>query len=102
MGTGFINFPTSGGYLEFTGVDGGDGGSASLDIRYALGATGTRTGSLIVNGVPQSITFDSTGDWTAWAIKNLTVSLNSGTTNTIRLESNGEDLANIDEIVVAP
>ena len=101
MGTGFINFPTSGGYLEFTGIDGGDGGDASLDIRYALGAAGTRTGNLVVNGVSQSITFDPTGDWTTWTVKNLTVPLNSGTSNTIRFESNGQDLANIDEIIVA-
>jgi rhamnogalacturonan endolyase len=102
MGTGFINFPTSGGYLEFRGVDGGDGGGASLNIRYALGATDTRTGNLIVNGVSQSITFDSTGAWTTWAIKNMTITLNSGTNNTIRFESTGQDLANIDEITVIP
>jgi hypothetical protein len=102
MGTGFINFPTSGGYLEFRGVDGGDGGGASLNIRYALGATDTRNGNLIVNGVSQSITFDSTGAWTTWAIKNMTITLNSGTNNTIRFESTGQDLANIDEITVIP
>ena len=99
-GTGYVNFPTSGGYLEFTGIDGGIGGDVSLDIRYALGATGTRTGYLVVNGTPQSITFDSTSAWNTWDTKSLTVTLNSGTNNTIRFESNGEDLANIDEITV--
>jgi hypothetical protein len=99
-GTGYINFPTSGGYLEFTDINGGAGGDASLDIRYALGAAGTRTGNLIVNGTSQSITFDSTSAWTTWAVKNLTVTLNSGTNNTIRFESNGQDLANIDQITV--
>lgn len=102
MDTGFINFPTSGGYLEFTSIDGGDGGSALLAIRYALGATDPRTGNLIVNGVSQSITFDPTGAWTTWAVKNVTVSLNSGTTNTIRFESNGQDFGNIDEITITP
>jgi hypothetical protein len=76
----------------------GTGGQATLNIRYALGNT-ARAGELIVNGVSQPITFDSTGDWTTWAIKTVTVDLNSGT-NTIRLESTGQDLANIDEVQV--
>ncbi len=97
-GTGYVNFPSSGGYLEFGGINGGIGGDVSMDIRYALGAAGTRTGNLIVNGASQSITFDSTSAWNSWATKSVTIALNSGTNNTIRFESNGEDLANIDQI----
>ena len=100
--TGYINFPGSGGYLEYGSIDGGSGGPAFLDIRYANGSSGARTGNLIINGVSQSITFDPTSAWNTWATKNLTVILNSGTGNTIRFESDGEDLANIDEITVAP
>jgi hypothetical protein len=99
-GTGYINFSSSGGYVEFSNVDGGAGGDVTLEIRYALGNS-TRTGLLIVNGVSQSITFPSLGsDWTVWSTNELTVSLGSSSTNTLRFESNGQDLANIDEIIV--
>ncbi|MCW1925718.1 fibronectin type III domain-containing protein [Luteolibacter arcticus] len=100
-GTGFINFPVTGGFLQFVNVGGGGGGNALLSIRYAL-PTGTRTGLLIVNGVSQAITFDFTGSWTTWQTKTVNVTLTGGATNTIRFESNGQDLANIDEIRVAP
>ena len=100
--TGFANFSASGGYLEFNNVDGGSGGAATLTIRYALGASGSRTGSLIVNGVAQGITFNSTGSWTSWTTLNVNLTLASGANNTIRFESTGEDLGNIDEITVTP
>jgi lysophospholipase L1-like esterase len=99
-GTGYVNFPTSGGSLTFNGVDGGTGGNATISIRAALGTTTSRTGVLVVNGASRSITFTSTGAWTTWADQSVVASLNSGTTNTIVLESNGQDLANIDEIAV--
>jgi predicted neuraminidase len=97
-GTAYLNFPSNGGYVEFADM-GGDGGEATLNIRYALGNT-ARAGELIVNGVSQSITFDSTEAWATWEIKSVTVNLNSGWDNTIRLESTGQDLANIDEIQI--
>lgn len=100
-GTGYINFPGAGGFLQFNNVDGGVGGSFTLTFRYALGATGSRTGLLIVNGVSQNITFSPSGAWTTWNTHNVTVTLASGATNTIRLESNGQDLANIDELTSA-
>lgn len=100
-GTGFINLPTTGGFVQFVNVNGGSGGAATLSIRYALGTT-TRTGALLVNGVSQSISFAGTGAWTTWVTMNVAVTLNSAATNTIRFESNGQDLGNIDEITVAP
>jgi rhamnogalacturonan endolyase len=99
-GMGYLNFPTTGGFLEFGSVDGGSGGSKTLRFRYALGVTTSRTGRLIVNGVSQNITFNPTGAWTTWSNLQVIVSLNSGTTNTVRLESNGQDLGNIDELQV--
>jgi rhamnogalacturonan endolyase len=101
-GTGYINFPSTGGYLEFQNVDGGAGGAMTLKFRNALGATASRTGILRVNGgTAVDITFDPTGSWTAWTIKEVGVTLNSGAVNTIRLESTGQDLANIDELDIA-
>ncbi len=99
-GSGFINFDTSGSFIEWTGIDGGGDGTATLSFRYAYGNADTRTGLLIINGVAQPITFSGTGAWNSWAELEVAVSLNPGATNTIRLESNGEDLANIDEMTV--
>jgi hypothetical protein len=99
-GTGFVNFPSSGGYVEYQNVDGGSGGSRTLQFRFALGASSARTGSLIINGNSQNITFQPTGAWNSWNTMNVTVNLNSGTSNTIRLESTGQDLANQDQMTV--
>jgi len=99
-GTGFVNFPTNGGYVEYQNADGGSGGTKTLVFRYALGAASSRTGQLIINGVTQNITFTTTGNWNTWATMNVTVTLNAGTTNTIRLQSTGQDLANQDEMTI--
>jgi hypothetical protein len=99
-GSGFVNFPTNGGFVEYQNVDGGSGGSRTLQFRFALGASGSRTGSLIVNGNSQNITFQPTGAWNAWEVQNVVVNLNGGTNNTIRLESTGQDLANQDQMTV--
>lgn len=99
-GTGFANFPVSGGYLQFNNVNGGAGGSCTVTVRYALGVTTSRTGTRVVNGSSSAITFSPTGSWTTWATTSFTVNLNSGTGNTIRFESNGQDLGNIDQITV--
>lgn len=100
MGTGFANFPANGGTADFQSVNGGAGGAATLTFRYALGASANRTGSLVVNGATQAITFATTGAWATWANHTVTVSLNAGTANTIRLASTGQDLANVDQLTV--
>jgi hypothetical protein len=99
-GTGFANFPSNGGTLTFNNVDGNGGGTKSLAIRYALGAAGSRTGTITVNGSTSNITFNSTGAWNSWATLNVNVTLNNNTSNTIRFASTGQDLGNIDEITV--
>src|SRR5262249_53101387 len=43
MGSGYVNFPASAGFLEFRNVDGGAGGTRTLRIRNALGVTTNRT-----------------------------------------------------------
>jgi hypothetical protein len=101
-GSGFTNFPTNNGSLEFQNVNGGAGGTATIRFRYALGAAGARAGTLTINGVAQGITFQPTGAWTTWNLMTLNVPLNAGWSNTIRLASTGQDLANIDELQVAP
>jgi rhamnogalacturonan endolyase len=99
-GTGYVNASASGGFSQNTGVDGRGGGSKTLRIRYALGATAARTGQLVVNGTTTNITFQPTGAWTTWQNQTVTVTLNNSTSNTVRFQSNGQDLANIDEIEI--
>jgi aryl-phospho-beta-D-glucosidase BglC (GH1 family) len=98
-GTGFANFPTSGGTLTFNNVS-STGGSSQLAIRYANGSGASRTGLLVVNGTSTNITFPATTSWTAWTTLNVNITLNSGTANTIAFQSNGQDLANIDEFTI--
>jgi Chitobiase/beta-hexosaminidase C-terminal domain/Immunoglobulin domain/Carbohydrate binding module (family 6)/Immunoglobulin I-set domain len=100
-GTGFVSFTNNGGYLQFNGVNGAEGGAATLAVRYVLGAA-ARTGRLIVNGVTNTITFSTTTTWTNWSLLTQTITLNGGTNNTVRLESSGSGLANVDEITVSP
>ncbi|HKX33445.1 MAG TPA: carbohydrate-binding protein, partial [Blastocatellia bacterium] len=99
LGTSYVNFPAAGGVLEFQNVSVSAGGDRTLRLRYALGTTGSRTGLLVVNGTARSLTFNPTGSWTSWSDLDVTVPLNGGS-NTIRLESTGQDLANIDQLTL--
>lgn len=98
-GTGFINFPPTGGSAQFNGIA-STGGTKTIVIRHSNGGATARAGILIVNGASQPIIFAPTGGWTNWSTQNVTVNLVNGTTNTVRFESNGQDLANIDELTV--
>jgi hypothetical protein len=100
-GTGFVSFPNNGGYLEFDGVNGGEGGTATLLVRYANGASAC-SGQLVVNGVTNSVMFNSTTTWTNWSLLTNSLALIPGVVNTIRLQSSGSGLANVDEITVTP
>jgi rhamnogalacturonan endolyase len=97
-GAGFANMPITGGSLEWTNVDGGDGGLATIRFRFALGVADIRTGRLTINGVTQDIAFASTGAWNNWAVLSVDAGLSPGLVNSIKLESTGQDLANIDEL----
>ena len=99
-GTAYVNFPSTGGTLTFNNVDGNGGGTKALSIRYANGGTAARSGNIVVNGTTSSITFPTTGSFTAWATLTVNITLNNAATNTIQFASTGSDLANIDEIVV--
>ncbi|HKE95998.1 MAG TPA: carbohydrate-binding protein, partial [Povalibacter sp.] len=99
-GSGYVNSSATGGSAQLSNIDGRGGGSHVVQIRFALGATASRTGRLVVNGAAQNITFNPTGAWTTWVLQSVTVTLNNGTSNTIRFESTGQDLANIDQIEI--
>jgi hypothetical protein len=99
-GAGFANFPGNAGVAQWSNVDGGAGGFTTLRIRYALGNTTARTGVLKINGTAQPVTFEYTGAWTTWQYLSVIVPLTAGKSNTIRLESTGQDLGNVDELQV--
>lgn len=95
-----MNFPATGGTLTFNNVDGAARGTKTLRFRFSNGGTAARTGSLVTNGVAQNISFPTTADWNTWAVVNATVVLQSGMTNTVQVRSTGQDLANLDELLV--
>ena len=99
-GTGFFTFPSTGGSAELRRINGGDGGAKTISIRYANGGPTPRTGVLMVNGEGQRLTFKPTGGWTNWGVATAVVNLKPGQDNTLRLESSGQSLANIDEVIV--
>ena len=100
IGSGYANSSVTGGSIQVNNVDGLAGGSRTVRVRFALGVTTARTGRILVNGVAQNITFNPTGAWTTWVTQNVAVTLNGGTVNTVRFESNGQDLANLDQIEI--
>jgi pectate lyase len=99
-GTGYVNASSSGGFSQIGNVDGRGGGTKTLRIRFALSGSSSRTGQLVVNGTTTNITFPSTGSWTTWQTQNVAVTLNNSSSNTIRFQSTGQDLANIDQVEV--
>lgn len=99
-GNGYVNLPTSGGYVSFANVDGLGGGTRTLLIRFANGGTSPRSATLTINGVARTITFLVTGAWTTYQQLAISTSLNSGAVNTVRIDSTGQDGGNIDEIEV--
>ena len=102
FGTGFINFPSNGGYVEFTNVSGGeDGGDFTLRYRHALGNT-NRTGMLKVNDASKDITMEGSGDWANWVLTDVAINLLPGSENVIRFQSTGQDFGNLDRIILLP
>lgn len=100
QGSGYVNFPVTGGALTLPAVNGKGGGTRTVRIRYANGAATARAGQMVVNGAVSTISFSPTGAWTTWGVKDVSVALAGGTANTLSLRSTGADLANIDTITV--
>ncbi|MET7733955.1 carbohydrate-binding protein [Streptomyces sp. NPDC005402] len=96
-GSGFCNGTNAtGAYAQFT-VTAPASGTATLSVRFANGTTTARPADIIVNGsTASSASFESTGAWTGWTTKTLTVPVNAGS-NTIRLNPTGANgLPNVD------
>ncbi|GAA4720597.1 hypothetical protein Prum_006670 [Phytohabitans rumicis] len=100
-GSGFCNGNAAvGAYAQFT-VNASTAGTATLGVRFANGASGARPANLVVNGsTVATVSYETTGAWTTWSTKSLTVSLNAGS-NTIRLDpTTAVGLPNIDSLDV--
>jgi len=98
-GSGFANFPTSGGTVEWSAVEASGSGTVELTFRYALDDE-SRTIELTVDGATQSVTFDGTGGWSSWDTTTVSASVESGQ-NTVALESTGQDGPNLDQMATA-
>ncbi|MCD0447245.1 carbohydrate-binding protein [Glycomyces sp. A-F 0318] len=99
-GSGFCNSDNAVGAASQFTVNASTAGNATLAIRYAHGATDTRSADIVVNGttVQSASAFSATGAWTTWSTKTVTVPLNAGS-NTVRLvATTGAGLANIDYV----
>jgi hypothetical protein len=96
-GTGFVNFPPTGGIVEFV-VQGCTGGQYTLEYRHAL-AQGSRSADLFVNGTKQQITVTSSGSWSTYHTESITINLNAGSNN-ITITSTGSDFGNLDQITL--
>lgn len=98
-GSGFCNGTNAAGaYVQFT-VTAPASGTATLAVRFANGTTGTRAASVTVNGAAAANTsFESTGTWSGWTTKTLTVPVTSGS-NVVRVNPTGSTgLPNIDRL----
>ncbi|MEM6393539.1 MAG: LamG-like jellyroll fold domain-containing protein [Planctomycetota bacterium] len=97
-GSGFVNFNSNGGFVEFTNVPGDR--TIDLTLRYANGSSSSRTADLKVNGsTVTTLTAAPTGSWSTWATLTQTLTLAPGS-NTIRIESTGQDWGNLDQITI--
>jgi rhamnogalacturonan endolyase len=97
-GSGFCNANNAVGAANQFTVSAAAAGTATIQIRYANGATTDRPADVLVNGsnVEAGGSFGPSGAWTTWVTKTLTAQVNAGN-NTIRLSpTTANGLANID------
>ena len=98
-GNGYVPMPASGGaYIIWSNVDGQSGGERTIKIRYSYAGTNIARHVLNVNGKEQLVRFASTNTWNNYKLFTITVSLNPGTNNVIRLES-ADNFYRIDRVV---
>jgi acyl-coenzyme A thioesterase PaaI-like protein len=89
---------TVGAALSLSSINGGSGGQVSLRLRYANGYSTTRSLSVYLNGARVGgLSFASTGSWNSFADSAaLALTLNAGSTNTIKVQRDGSDVAAAD------
>ncbi len=96
------NLNTANSYVQFNNVNGGNGGRATVHIYYASNDTGAKL-NLTANNIDYSfVNTPFTGGWSNYSgHAYLTIPLQSGATNTIKL-TGGNFGANLDYITVSP
>ncbi len=80
------NLHNSSASCQVGNVSGGAGGTATLVVTYASNDTGASKG-LFVNGTRTTLNFSNTGGWNTFSTVTATISLNSGTGNTIMIRN---------------
>jgi len=98
------NLNAVGSFTQVASVNGGSGGNASLVIRYSNGFSSTSNIGLYVNSTfIQNISFPVTLGWNIFSEVTVSISLSSGTGNTIKLQiGSGNAAADIDKYTVTP
>lgn len=99
-GNGYINLNAKGGRIECTNVDGGDGGSKTIRFRYANGGLNAQPVRVVINDVPQTISFPPTGSGETYKYVTINAELKSGKTNAIDLVAADDGKVNIDELEI--
>jgi hypothetical protein len=98
-GNGYVPMPPSGGtYIVWSDVDGQTGGERTVKIRYSFAGKNNAKHVLYINGKEQAIHLAPTGSWETYRLFTITVPLNPGTNNIIRLES-ADNFYRIDRVV---
>ena len=100
-----VRLGTRGAAMQWTDIDGGEGGLSTIGFNYSLGAgsNGTRRAKLSVNDVAEpDLTFLSTGNPKFWHQLYVPVPLAAGKANKIRIECDDEGGETINELRVHP
>ncbi len=91
--------------ITINNVDGGSGGSASLVIKYS--ADNNRRATLYVNGANAGKINWGSGSYGTWRDQSINITLNSGSTNSIKISQDADDngsyvCADVDKLTVTP
>ncbi len=91
--------------ITINNVDGGSGGSASLVIKYS--ADNNRRATLYINGANAGKINWGSGSYGTWRDQSINITLNSGSTNSIKISQDADDngsyvCADVDKLTVTP
>ena len=97
-GTGFADFPSSGGSISQQ-IQGDLSGNLEVQIRYANGESAARSLTLDAGGKTQTVNFPTSGGWTTW--NTVTVNIQGGGSSAISLHGGSGPGPNVDSISVS-
>lgn len=99
-GNGYINLSVKYGKIECTNVDGNNGGSKTIRIRYANGGQNAQPMRVIINRVSQTISFPPTGSGETYKYVTIKAEFKSGKINSINVEAADDGKVNVDELEI--